>query len=304
MSERHATPDDAAQDALQLAFGRLLVPLAQLAVARGVPFKVLDEMLRAAFVSAAHASHPGLPAHRRVSRVSASTGMNRREVSRLLAAEAARAASTPAAPPRTPAAMVFARWRSDPRWRTAHGRPRVLPRSGPGLSFEALAQAVTRDVHPRALLEDLLRLNLATHDTKRDTVALAREAFVPRGDSARMAAWLGANVGDHLEAAAANVLGREPAHFEQAIAADGLSAASIERVRPLLAAHWRRLADELVPLLEQLIAEDEARPALGKGEPMQRVRIGLFGYDTPVAASTPASPPAAAKRPRRKTPSP
>ena len=300
MTETSALPDAALQDALQAAFGRLLVPLARLAVARGVPFAVLDEMLRAAFVAAAHASHPRLPPHRRVSRVSASTGLNRREVARLVAAEAARAANEAAAPPRTPAAMVFARWRSDPRWRTTHGRPRVLPRTGPAPSFEALAHEVTRDVHPRALLEELLRLHLATHDAQRDTVALAREAFVPRGDSARMAAWLGANVGDHLAAAAANVLGREPQHFEQAIAADGLSTESIDRVRPLLAAHWRRLTDELVPLLEQLIVEDEARPTARKGAPTQRVRIGLFSFDTAAAVppATPMNP--AAKRQRRK----
>ena len=59
MSQRAG--DDATNAALQAALARLLAPLAQLAVARGVPFAVVDEMLRAAFVSTAHAAHPGLP---------------------------------------------------------------------------------------------------------------------------------------------------------------------------------------------------------------------------------------------------
>ena len=112
MNRPGASPDAALQDALRAAFERLLAPLAQLAVARGVPFAVIDELARAAFVAAAHAAHPGLPPHRRVSRVSATTGLNRREVTRLLAAEAERGA--PAPPPRTPAAMVFAHWRKAP----------------------------------------------------------------------------------------------------------------------------------------------------------------------------------------------
>ncbi|HET9821329.1 MAG TPA: DUF6502 family protein [Burkholderiaceae bacterium] len=290
MTRPGAPPDAALQEALRAAFERVLAPLAQLAVARGVPFAAIDAILRAAFVAAAHAAHPGLPPHRRVSRVSATTGLNRREVTRLLAAEAERGEPVP--PPRTPAAMVFAHWRSQPRWRTRSGAPRVLARSGPAPSFEALAQEVTRDVHPRALLEELLRLQLAVHDPVRDTVALTQDAFVPRGDDARKAGWLGANVGDHLAAAAANVQGRDPGHFEQAIAADGLTAEAVAQVRARLAAHWRQLTDELVPLLEEAVADAEARGHAAK--PAHRLRIGLFSFD-----STPAPAPAAATAPAR-----
>ncbi len=286
-----ADPGDAA---LQAAIARLLAPLAQLVVARGLPFAVLDEMLRRAVVTEAHGAHPGLPEHRRASRVSAATGLNRREVNRLLALQAS--VSQSPAPPRSPAATVFAHWRASDTYRTKAGTPRTLPRTGPAPSFESLAQEVTRDVHPRAILEELLRLNLATHDGERDTVALSKRAFVPRGDADRMAQWMGANVGDHLAAAVANLLGRGPAHFEQAIAADGLSAESVAAVRPLLQAHWQRLTDDLVPLLERLIAQDAA----GGAPAPHRVRFGLYGFDN-VARDAAAPPPAPARRkPSRK----
>ena len=286
---RRADPSDAA---LHAALARLLAPLAQLAVARGVPFAVLDQLLRHAVVAEAHAAHPGLPEHRRASRISAATGLNRREVNRLLALQ--REVTGPAPnPPRSPAAMVFAHWRASAAYRDADGAPRELPRTGPAPSFESLAHEVTRDVHPRALLEELLRLNLAHHDPGRDTVALSQQAFVPRGDAERMAQWMGANVGDHLAAAVANLLGREPEHFEQAIAAEGLSAESVAQVRPLLQAHWRRLTDELVPLLERLIEQDAALGAPAA----QRVRFGLYGYDS-VAGAAPAAAPAPPARRR------
>jgi hypothetical protein len=270
--EESVPPDD---EALQASLARLLAPLAKLVVAYGMPFAVLDETLRRAVVAEAHAAHPSLPEHRRASRISAATGLNRREVKRLLAQQGSSPWQAPD-PPRSPAAMVFAHWRATPAYRDAQGEPLELPRLGPAPSFESLAQEVTRDVHPRALLEELLRLKLAWHDAASDRVALSAQAFVPRGDANRMASWLGANVGDHLACAVANVLGHEPAHFEQAIAAQGLSAASVARVRPLLQAHWQRLTDELVPLLERLIEEDAAR-----GTPaVERVRFGLYAHDS------------------------
>ena len=82
------------------ALARLLAPLAQLAVAKGLPYAVLDDLMRSAVVATAHAAHPGLPEHRRTSRVSAATGLNRREVNRLLAQQAS-AAKASAAPSRS-----------------------------------------------------------------------------------------------------------------------------------------------------------------------------------------------------------
>lgn len=286
MSDPAADPRAAA---LHAALARLLAPLARLVVARGVPFAAVDEMLRSAVVAEAHAAHPGLPEHRRTSRITAATGLNRREVGRLLAQQAA---APSAAPPRSPAAMVFAHWRASDAYRTRDGLPRVLPRTGPAPSFESLAQEVTRDVHPRALLEELLRLSLATHDAERDTVALSRQAFVPHGDADRMAQWMGANVGDHLAAAVANLIGHGPAHFEQAIAADGLSAESVADVRLHLQAHWQRLTDDLVPLLEHLIAQDAARGAPAP----HRVRFGLYGFDDVERDGPTAPPPAKVRR--------
>jgi hypothetical protein len=291
MSETAATP--AEDEALQQALERLLAPLARLAVARGVPYAVIDESLRTAFVAVAHSAHPGLPEHRRASRISAATGLHRREVNRLLEVAAQPRAGAPA---RSPAAMVFAHWRADKRYRTRSGTPRPLPRTGPAPSFESLAHDVTRDVHPRALLEELLRLRLATLDAERDTVTLAKADFVPRGDSRRMVQWLGANVGDHLAGSVANVLGDEPIYPDQAVAADGLSAASVAQVRPVLHAHWQRLTEELVPLLERLIEQDSGTDP----EQSYRVRFGVYGFDTAPAPAPINQSAAPTRKPGRK----
>ncbi len=292
MSEPNANDED---QALHVALRRLLEPLAKLAVSKGVTHAALDEWLRAAMVKEAFEAHPDLPPHRRASRVSATTGLHRREVNRLLEQPLALPA-----PARSRAAEVFAHWRSAPAYRTKQGAPRVLPRQGPAPSFESLSHAVTRDVHPRTMLEELLRLKLAELDVAHDTVALVTEGFVPRHDAARMAAFLGDNVGDHLSAAVANLVGDGPRHFEQAVFADGLSEPSVQAFKGLVGDQWRTVTQALVPALERLIERDQA---LDDGAPRHRVRLGLFGFDSPMPADpeTMAAAPAAAEAPQSKT---
>ena len=269
---------DATEQALQLALQRLLAPLARLAVARGVPFAVVEELLKHGFVQAARDAQ-GTNGQRDVSRVATATGLTRREVTRLSQDLPAAAAERP-----SPATQIFTRWRSDRRLRDRRGRPLSLPRQGPAPSFEALAQSVTRDVHPRSLLEQLCRLGLARHDTQTDRVELVQDAFVPRDDQARMFAFLGQNVGDHLAAGVANVLGDERRHFEQAVFADELSDASIAAAKKLINAQWRSLMAAIVPELDALIEADrQAAEADASHRADRRLRVGLYSYDEPMA---------------------
>ena len=170
-------PADRSHADLREAAQAVLEPLARLAVARGLPFAVLEEAMKRAVVDAAAQAHPDLASHRRVSRIATATGLNRREVTRLVHHDAPARAR-----PRSLAGEVFAHWRGTPAYRDAAGRPRALPRQGPAPSFETLAQEVTRDVHPRSLLAELLRLKLAALDADTDTVTLLRDGFVPGGD--------------------------------------------------------------------------------------------------------------------------
>jgi hypothetical protein len=287
-------PGDADHALLLEACRQVLLPLATLAVERGVPYAQLDELLRGAFVEAARTAHPNVSAQRSASRISAATGLTRREVTRLLqppvAAEPSRS---------SPATQVFSRWLTDPQLRQADGTARALPSQGSpasfeslaqsasfeslaqSVSFESLAQSVTKDVHPRTLLEELLRLGLARLDEATDTVQLLRETFVPTGDEARMFGFLGANVGDHLRGAVANVLAQGPRNVEQALFADGLSSDSIAELRPVVAQQWQAVARSLVPLVQQCI---DADVAAGRAAD-QRLRVGLYMYAAESAAT-------------------
>lgn len=283
------------QHALHEALAGLMASVARLGVARGLPYAAVEEMLRLAFVQAAARAHPGLPEHRKVSRISTTTGINRREVTRLV--QAARQA--PALPrARSVASEVFTHWRTQPPYRGADGQAQVLPRLGPEPSFETLAQAVTRDVHPRSLLDELCRLGVAQWDEAADRVQLRRETFVAHGDLARQLGFLGDNVGDHLRAAVANVIdGDDSLHFEQAVFADGLSADSIASVRPAVRAQWQALLQALVPALEARVEADAALQPPPRG----RLRVGLYTYHegATTAPAPPSREPARARAKRK-----
>ncbi len=277
MSDTSSPAPDAEGQGLQQALRAVLAPLARLAVAQGLPYAALEESLKQAVVQAAAAALPQVAPHRSVSRISTATGINRREVTRLVQDRnltPRRAQSV--------ASALFAHWLTDPAYRDRKGAPRVLPRQGAAPSFETLAQAVTRDVHPRSLLDELLRLKLATVDEMADTVALARGGFVPRGDRTRMLGFLADNVGDHLTAAVDNLLADGSRHFEQAVFADGLSADSVRRMRALIGPQWKTLLEALVPALEQWVRADASLPSTQK----HRVRIGLYAFDDLPAAAT------------------
>lgn len=262
------------QAALMETFRTLLRPMAQLAISKGVSYASLDELLRATLVESAKRQFSGTPAHGLVSRISTATGLNRREVTRLVSQEAASGS-----PKRWLAGEVFTKWLSDVAYKDpTDGKPIALPRQGAEPSFEALALAITKDVHPRSLLEELCRLGMAVIDEASDCVVLVKDAMVPKNDFTKMVAFVAGNVGDHLQGTVANVLGGGDAHFDQAIVADELSPASIHEARTLVQRQWQTMFDALIPQLSALIERDQSN-----GAPQdQQIRIGLYSFDKPM----------------------
>lgn len=262
----------------------LLVPLARLCVAHGLAHAPVEELLKRAFVRAARDARQaaGASGARDVSQVATATGLSRREVARLSGALPPLPAQRP-----SPAGRLYAHWMTHPDCAGPDGQPRPLPRSGPAPSFENLAQAITRHVHPRSLLDEMLRLGLVRLSDDGQTVHFEPDRVSPTQDDAQMFGFLGANVGDHLAAATANVIHRDRRHFEQAIYADELSEPSAAAIGDLARAQWARLRAELIPELERLIAADQAAGRPGT----HRARLGVFTYHEPEPEPDDAPPP-------------
>lgn len=262
------------QQAVIDALDQVFAPLAELCVAKGIRIRTVEERIRGAFVKAARDAQPEQSTTRLTSRLSAATGLTRREVARLESL-----ADRSAPPQRSPMTELFTRWLSDPELRGDDNKPLALNRQGPAPSFESLAQSTTRDVHPRTLMDELCRLQLATYDAGSDSVHLLGEAFVPRGDWARMLVFLGDNVGDHFRAAVANVLHDGKQQLEQSIFADEMSTQSLHLARELMKQQWNAMLAQIAPQLEQMIETDQQT---GRAQE-HSLRIGLFTWSQSMA---------------------
>jgi hypothetical protein len=225
-------PNDVPLDTtrLQAALLRVLRPMVRLLVRRGITFPALCDMLRELYVNVAEHDF-SLPGKEQTdSRVSLLTGIHRKEVRRLRGAGAP-VNAVPAALSRT--SRILARWLADRDTTDEAGLPLPLPRVAPAgrPSFEALVVSVTRDVRPRAVLDEWIDRRLAVLDAD-DVVTLLDRAFVPQGGDEQQLYYFGRNLHDHMASAVANISAEQPRFLERAVHYDGLSeaaAADLER---------------------------------------------------------------------------
>lgn len=257
---------------------QLMEPLVQLLLHEGVSYPRFANELKAVFLGAAEKILEANAARVNDSSVSTLSGVHRKDVRawRALGQPAARSKSL------SPAMEVYARWASDPAYCDARGRPKRLERAGGPGTFEDLAHSVSTDVHPHAVLQELIRLGVVRRvesKGKEDKLALCADAFVPKEGSAEMLQLFADNIGDHIAAAVNNLRGNEPM-LEQAVFADGLRPESVDALNGLSRELWARAHREVVRAATELNRRDQGHP-----EADQRVRLGMYYYRGPAAKS-------------------
>jgi hypothetical protein len=263
-------PSDAPSEgaSLHAPVARLLRPLVRLFVARGITFPALTTLLRELYVNVAEYDF-ALPGKEQTdSRVSLLTGIHRKEVSRLRGAGAP-VSAVPSAVSRT--SRIIARWLADPKFTDAAGQPLPLVRAGEGStpSFESLVTAVTRDLRPRAVLDEWLDRGLVIADGE-GRIVLAEAAYVPKGGGESHLYYFGRNLHDHIAASVANITAPAPRFLERAVHYDGLSKDLAER----LEARAREIAMEA---LQQANREAHAACETDSGG-NHRWNFGLYVY--------------------------
>ena len=135
----------------------MLAPLVRLMLANGVTYPQLIAALKPAFLQAAYAELAESGQRISDSAISIVSGVHRKDV---------RALSQKQHPPRllSLASEVIVRWTSDARYQAQDGSPRALPLRGGNNhdqpSFDQLTQSVSRDLHSRAVLDELSRLGV------------------------------------------------------------------------------------------------------------------------------------------------
>ncbi|MGR4871509.1 DUF6502 family protein [Variovorax sp. LARHSF232] len=268
------------------ACARVMRPVVRLALALGVKHPQLQRLLRDLLLDEAQsvwfADKGTAPS---ISQLSVTTGLNRKVIT-----SSVRETRAPVLDREmSAAAKVLTLWlqmsTNDPALQN-------LAIAGDAPSFENIARLASRgNVHHRAILDELVRLNMASEEDGR--AQLNATAFVPSSDLKGMLGFLGDNTGDHLLAAVANTLGAQPALLERSVFVSGISAADCERIHQLARERWGGLHHELTQEMRRAFDAE-------KSDTAGRIRVGIYAYYA-VAAPRIAPVAAPSKRVRRKT---
>lgn len=266
---------------------RALRPLLRLLLRHGVTYTAFATALKPAFLEAARQELQAQAMPVTDSALTLLSGVHRRDVRALTRGETPESSTDDLNPPVSLAGEVVGRWMSDPALQDAEGRPRELSRA----AFDELVSAVSQDVRPRALRDELARLGVVTC-AEDGRVALCAQGFAPRQGFAEMAALMAANLADHASAATANL--QDGANFlEQALYVDRLKPASAAHLHQAATAAWQQMLPGLLREAQQRFESDQtdqanqADSATGPGAatepdtmPRRRVRLGVYFYDT------------------------
>jgi len=254
------------------ACARVMRPVVRLALAMGVKYPQLEELLRDLMLDEAGRTWKSRGTRKpNVSQLSVTTGLNRKAVTaRIRDLDSALPHSETSA-----TARAFTTWL---QMTSQNAERRRLPivAVGGAFSFEELARSAGRgNVHHRSILDDLVRLNMVREHEGH--VELIADGFVPTEDLQAMLAFLGDNVRDHLLAAIHNTLGTGPRMLERAVFASGVTRECSENVETIARARWQTLHHELTHEMSRGVLQ-------APGGTSGRVRVGIYTYyeDDPV----------------------
>ena len=287
----------APRPAVVAALRRVLRPLVRLLVSNGITYPYLGDLLKIVYVETA-AKEFGLSARPLSdSRITLLTGVHRKDVRRLQHDAPAETAPPPAL---TLGTRIVARWLGDPAYHDRTGAARPLARTrhrGGADSFAALVEKVSKNVRPRAVLDELVRLGVVEIDAA-DCVHLVTRGFIPGRERDAKAFYFGEALHDHLAAAVDNLAGVQRPWLERSVYYDELTPAAVEQLIAKSEALAMQVLQEVNKDGMALEASDPPAP-----EQRMRMRMGVYFYAEPVPP--PPQPPAdasdAAPRKRRRS---
>ena len=260
---------------------KVLRPLVRLLLRNGVAYADFSNVARRVFVEVASEDF-GLPGRKQsVSRVSVLTGVNRKEVKRLL--------EEPEQPEditkdNNRAARVVSGWMRDKDFQTGKGKsakPKKLD-WGNNLEggFENLVKRYSGDMTARAILDELLRVGAVSLDKKKTTVTLLANGYVPSGNNEELLRLSGDSIKDLLNTIDHN-LGddKQATRLQLGVAYDDVPANGVELFRNLSNEKSLELLNELDQFLSK---QDRSVNPKVKGTGRYRTGLGIYYFEEPL----------------------
>lgn len=270
------------QAALVKAVTLLCTPLIRLLIEKGITFPQFRELMKELYVEVAD-KHFALDDKKPSdSRIFVLTGIHRKDIKRIrLQGKQEDQQITSSA---SLSGELVARWSSMPEYLDDKGKPRPLQKSGNDTEagFEQLVSSVNKDVRPRVILDEWLRLNIVR--LKDDYVVLNKLAFVTNKEFKEMAYYLGHNVHDHVASCVSNILSEEEPMLERSVYYASLTEQSVKKLNTIASKKGDDLLQHLNKQAIKLYDADKH-----KDDAKYRIRLGVYWYQTQLEANAESS---------------
>ncbi len=153
---------------------KILRPLVKLLIRQGIAYGAFSDIAKRVYVDVAGSDFAIEDKKQSVSRVAILTGINRREVGRLIKEDVLDITEREEY---NPAARTISAWMSRKDYTDDAGQPLSLPFEGE-VSFSVLARQYGRNVPARAILDELLRIKAVVKDAD-DNIVLLQRSYIP-----------------------------------------------------------------------------------------------------------------------------
>jgi len=257
---------------LAKAVRTMLKPLVKLLISQGITYIGLLEMLKRTYVEVAEESFALKNKRQTDSRISLLTGVHRKEVKRIRSE-----LDTPLTEQELKAsksAQMMALWTGHQAFLDEQGQPAPLNRNASEgePSFETLAYRVSKDKHPRSVLDEWLNQKVVfiNPDGK---IQLNEAGYVPSKDFEEKLFFAGKNIGDHLAVVAHNLAGETPPLFDRAVYYHNLTPESVNALETEAKTKMMQVLTEINQQASQYQAQDKT-----KENAQSSMHLGAYFY--------------------------
>ncbi len=263
-----------ANNPLSHAVRTMLRPLVRLLLRNGVAYADFVHFVKQMFVEVASEDFD-LPGRKQsVSRIAVVTGINRKEVKRLLEEDL----DDSPGPENNRAARVVNGWMRDEKYCDPKGNARALSWAvaDDDASFESLVKEYSGDMPARSILDELIRLG-AAQLTDDNQVSLTSNGYVPASNKEELLRLSGESVGDLLATIDHNLAGDSTTtRLQLSVAYDNVSREGVDLFRSLS----REKSLELLHYLDGFLAtQDRSVNPSARGEGRHRTGVGIYFFE-------------------------
>lgn len=259
------------------AMKRVLRPFVKLMLANNLTYTFAIDVLKSLFVEVADKDFTIDNKHQTDSRISLMSGVHRKDVRRLREEQPQVEDVMPANV--SLGTQLVALWNATPKYLNEDGTAKPLQRfaaSNPDVSFEGLVRSLSTDIHPRAVLDEWLRLGVARLDDE-GFVHLTTDMFIAQEGFEEKIYYFGHNLHDHAQAAVSNVLGQQANFLERCVHYDTLTVESIHQIGELAEKQGMKTLREINKL-----ADSQSTKNQDDVQANMRMTFGVYYYYEPM----------------------